>query len=160
MTYTTLDSVKQPLEAFKKFDTDTKLALLWYGYLDIKENLKLENNAPASDVEKLGTALYNRIKNLSKEEQLQVQRDIAQSKDTPISREYGALSPSDALEVWLLLAQGMEEGSIINLPKDYSLPEETNEFVEMIKKLDFEERVNFTRNAIAPMGFKPGVSGS
>lgn len=157
MTSMTLDSVKEPLETFKKFDTDTKLALLWYGYLDLKENLKLENNAPASDVEKLGTALYNQIKELSKEEQLQAQRDIAESKDTPISREYGAFSPNVALEVWLLLAQGMEEGTIINLPEDYSLPEETNEFVEMMKKLDFEERINFTKNAIAPMGFKQGA---
>ncbi len=52
----------------------------------------------------------------------------------------------------------MESGSIINVPEDYSLPEQTNEFVEMIKQLDFEERVNFTRNAIAPMGFEPEVS--
>ncbi len=31
MTYITLESIKQPLEEFNKFDTDTKLALLWYG---------------------------------------------------------------------------------------------------------------------------------
>lgn len=158
MTYLTLDSVRQPLEKFAEFDTDTKLALLWYGYLDLKENLANAN--PADDVEVLGNALYDRVESLSSEEQLQAQRDIAEAKDTPISREYGALSPAGALEFWLLLAKGMEEGNIINLPEDYSLPEQTNEFVEMIKQLDFEERVNFTRNAIAPMGFEPKVADS
>ncbi|HEY9767663.1 MAG TPA: orange carotenoid protein N-terminal domain-containing protein [Coleofasciculaceae cyanobacterium] len=155
MTFITLDSVQQPLEKFSEFDTDTKLALLWYGYLDLKENL--ENAAPANDVEAVGNAVYDRVQALSPEEQLQAQRDIAEQKDTPISQEYGALSPAGALEFWLLLAQGMESGKIINLPEDYSLPEQTDEFVEMIKKLDFEERVNFTRNAIAPMGFKPNA---
>lgn len=155
MTYMTLDKVRQPLNKFAEFDTDTKLALLWYGYLDLKKDL--ENAAPASDVEVLGNAVFDRVKALSPEEQLQVQRDIAEQKDTPISREYGALSPAGALEFWLLLAKGMESGSIITVPEDYNLPESTNEFVEMIKQLDFEERVNFTRNAIAPMGFEPKV---
>lgn len=151
MTYTTLDSVKEPLNEFDKFDADTKLALLWYGYLDLKENL---DPAPASDVEALGNALYNKVKDVSQEEQLQIQRDIVDKKDTPISHEYGALSSSGALEFWLLLAKGMEEGTIVNVPDDYNLPEETNQFVEMIKKLDFEERVNFTRTAVTNMGVK------
>ena len=104
------------------------------------------------------TALFDRVKSLSPEEQLQAQRDIAEGKDTPISRKYSALSPAGALEFWLLLAKGMEEDSIINVPEDYSLSEQTDEFVEMIKKLDFEERVNFARNAIAPIGFEPEVA--
>lgn len=151
MTYTTLESIKQPLNEFNKFDADTKLALLWYGYLDIKDNL---NPAPASDVEAIGNSVFDNVKAMSREEQLEAQRDIVNRKDTAISREYGALSPSGALEFWLLLARGMEEGTIINVPDDYSLPEQTNEFVEMIKKLDFEERVNFTRNAVEQMGSK------
>ena len=149
MTYTTVDSVKQPLDEFKKFDADTQLALLWYGYLDIKENL---NPAPPNDVEVLGNTLLNKIKALSKEEQLQAQRDVVEGNGTDISKEYGALSSSGALEFWLLLAQGMEAGTIVTVPDDYSLPEQTNSFVEMVKKLDFEERVNFTRNAVTQMG--------
>lgn len=151
MTYTTADSVKQPLDEFNKFDADTKLALLWYGYLDLKENL---NSAPANDVEVLGNALFDKVKVLSKEEQLQAQRDVVEGSGTDISKEYGALSSSGALEFWLLLAQGMEAGTIITVPDDYSLPEETNKFVEMVKNLDFEERVNFTRNAVTQMGSK------
>lgn len=151
MTYTTLDSIQEPLNEFKKFDTDTQLALLWYGYLDIKDNLQPN---PNNDVEVLGNTLYNKVKELSKEEQLQAQRDIAEGSGTDLSKEYGALSSSGALEFWLLLAQGMESGTIITVPDDYSLPEETNSFVDRVKGLDFEERVNLTRNIVTGMGSK------
>lgn len=151
MTYTTVDSIKQPLNEFNKFDTDTKLALLWYGYLDIKDNL---NPAPPNDVEVVGNALFDKVKALPEEEQLQAQRDVAEGNGTDLSKEYGALSSSGALEFWLLLAQGMEAGTIVTVPDDYNLPEETNGFVETVKGLDFEERVNLTRNIVTGMGSK------
>ena len=151
MTYTTVDSIKGPLEKFNKFDADTKLALLWYGYLDLKEDLTPN---PPNDVDELGHTLFNTVKSMSKEDQLQAQRDIVNSTSTDISKEYGALSSPGALEFWMLLAQGMEAGSIINVPDDYELPAETNDFVESVKELDFEEKVNFTRNAVVEMGAK------
>ncbi len=151
MTYTTVDSVKEPLDKFNQFDADTKLALLWYGYLDLKEDLQPN---PSNDVEVLGGALVNQIKDMSEEEQLQAQRDVVNSAGTPISKEYGALSTSGMLEFWLLLAQGMEAGTVVTVPDDYELPEGTSNFVESVKELDFEEKVNFTRNAVAQMGSK------
>lgn len=151
MTYLTLDTVKEPLKQFETFDADTQLALLWYGYLDIKDQL---NPNPDSKVEGLGQALYNQVAVLPEDDQLQAQRDIANRADTTLSKEYGALSPSTKLEFWLLLAQGMESGDIINVPDDYSLPEQTEEFVSQIKALDFEQRINFTRNAVTKMGLQ------
>lgn len=149
MTYLTLDEVKQPLQKFEQFDADTQLALLWFGYLDIKENL---TPAPGHKVEDLARVLYDKIVPLSDDEQLQAQRDIANRADIEISREYGALSPSAKLEVWLLLAQGMESGDIVNVPDNYQRPDHTQDFVNEIKALDFEQRVNFTRNAVSRMG--------
>lgn len=151
MTYLTLDSVKEALKQFETFDADTQLGLLWYGYLDIKDQL---NPNPGYKTEDLGQTLYNQLARLSKDDQLQAQRDIANRADTHISKTYGAFSPSAKLEFWLLLAQGMESGEIVNVPTDYSLPEHTNEFVNQIKGLDFEQRINFTRNAVAQMGLK------
>jgi Orange carotenoid protein, N-terminal len=147
MTYTVNDTTKQALNVFQKFDTDTKLALLWFGYLDIKKQL---NPAPPSSVETMGTAVFNRIKVLSRDEQLQAQRDMINGAQTEIGKAYLACDSSARMESWLLLARGMEDGTIVSMPDDYQRPEETKEFAELIKQVDFEERVNFMRSAVMP----------
>ncbi|MER3590011.1 MAG: hypothetical protein C4322_21250, partial [Mastigocladus sp. ERB_26_1] len=64
------------------------------------------------------------------------------------------LSSSAKIDVWLRLAQGMEEGVVIQVPSDYKLPENTNDFVNTIKGLEFEQRVDFTRSIVMEMGAK------
>ncbi|MBW4517945.1 MAG: Orange carotenoid protein [Timaviella obliquedivisa GSE-PSE-MK23-08B] len=140
MTYTVDQNTKPALDAFQRFDVDTQLALLWYGYLDIKDEL---NPAPPPSVEAVGQAVFDQIQALSPQEQLQAQRDLLQGAGTEICRAYNALSPNARLEVWLLLSKGMENGTIIQVPSDYELPSETDEFSAMIKKLDLEQRINF-----------------
>ncbi|MGJ3251005.1 MAG: orange carotenoid protein N-terminal domain-containing protein [Elainellaceae cyanobacterium] len=149
MTYLTDDAVKQPLEAFRGFEVDTQLALLWYAYEEIKGSL---TPSPTNDVEGVASAVFDRIKAMSKENQLQAQRDIASKANTEISREYGVLSPPAKLEVWLLLAQGIENGTIIDVPSDYQAPSEANEFLNQFKNLDFEQQINFIRNAVTSLG--------
>jgi hypothetical protein len=156
MTYLTVDAVKEPLKQFGNFNADTQLALLWYGYLDIKDQLQPN---PDHNTDGISRAIVNKVVPMSKEDQLQAQRDIANRADTPLSREYGAASPPAKLEFWLLLAQGMESGEVINRPDDYQLPEEAQEFSKQIKGLDFEERINFVRNAVAKMGLKTTTLG-
>lgn len=140
MTYTVDQNTQPVLDAFQGFDVDTQLALLWYGYLDIKDEL---NPAPPPSVEVVGQAVFDQIQALSPQEQLQAQRDLLQKTGTDIGQAYAALSPNARLEVWLLLSQGMENGTIIQVPSDYKLPSETDEFVAMIKKLDLEQRISF-----------------
>ncbi|HEY9906140.1 MAG TPA: orange carotenoid protein N-terminal domain-containing protein [Thermosynechococcaceae cyanobacterium] len=149
MTFTSDRATEQALEKFSQFDGDTKLALLWYGYLDIKDKL---NPGPGASVTVPATALYDIITTHPAEQQLQVQRDIINGADTEASHSYKALASSAKLELWLLLAQGMENGSIIGVPSDYKLPAETDEFVAMIKGLEFEQRINFTRSAVQAAG--------
>jgi hypothetical protein len=48
----------------------------------------------------------------------------------------------------------MDKGTIIQVPDDYELPSETKEFVDTIKQLDFEQRINFMRSAVVEMGAK------
>ena len=151
MTFATNDTTRQSLEEFQRFDVDTQLGILWYGYLDIKDQLS-PNNQPS--VERTGEALFDQIQALPQQEQLQAQRDIVECADTEISRTYSALSSSGKLEVWLLLAQGMEKGTIIQVPDDYELPAETKSFTEKITSLDFEDRINFMRSAVIEMGAK------
>lgn len=153
MTYAKTDisldtNTQQALDTFRHYDVDTQLALLWFGYLDIKDQL---NPAPPIDVEVTAKALYDQIKPLSPQDQLQAQRDIVSGTSTDIFRTYAALSPSAKIEAWLLLGQGMESGDIIQVPSDYQLPAETDEFTAMIKQLEFEQRINFMRAAVQTM---------
>ncbi|PSF38323.1 Orange carotenoid protein [Aphanothece hegewaldii CCALA 016] len=145
MTYTANPTTQQALDLFNSYDTDTKLALLWYGYLDIKDDL---NPAPPISVENMGNTLYDQIKVLSPEEQLQAQRDMLEGADNEIGRAYQAFDSSARMESWLLIARGMEEGTVIQVPDDYKLPSETQEFTDKIKQVDFQERINFMRSAV------------
>ncbi|MBW4684734.1 MAG: Orange carotenoid protein [Komarekiella atlantica HA4396-MV6] len=149
MTYTIDESTRPALETFKRFDVDTQLGILWFGYLDLKEHL---SPAPPDSVETPAKAVFDQIQNLSPEEQLQAQRDLINGAANNISQAYNALSPNARLDVWLLLAQGMENGSIIQVPSDYQLPGETDEFTAEIKKLEFEQRVNFMLSLVQITG--------
>lgn len=149
MTYTADEATKPALESFKHFDVDTQLALLWFGYLDIKEQLQ---PAPPERIEVPAKAVFDLFLDLSPEEQLQAQRDIINGAANNISQAYNALSANSRLDVWLMLAQGMENGTIIPVPSEYQLPGETDEFVALIKKLEFEERINFLLTAVQAMG--------
>ena len=151
MTFATDDTTKQSLEAFQGFDVDTQLGLLWFGYLDMKDKLNPANSASAQDT---AGALFDQIQAMSQEEQLQAQRDIAGRADTDVSRTYKALSSSGKLDVWLRLAQGMDKGTVIQVPSDYQPPSETENFVNQIQQLDFEQRINFMRSAVIEMGAK------
>ncbi len=151
MTFTTEEKNRKAVEQFLGFDADTQLALLWYGYLDIKDNLNPVNQDSAQQTAK---ALFDQIQAMPKEEQLQAQRDIVSGASSDISSSYTSLSSSGKLDVWLRLAQGMEDGSVIQVPDDYKLPSNTNDFANSIKELDFEQRINFMRSAVVEMGAK------
>ncbi|MDF5709372.1 MAG: orange carotenoid protein N-terminal domain-containing protein [Nostoc sp. S4] len=149
MTYTVDESTRPALESFRQFDVDTQLGILWFGYLDLKEKL---TPAPPQSVESPAKAVFDQIKILSHQEQLQAQRDLIKGSASDIGKAYNALSPNARLDVWLLLAKGMEDGSIIPVPSDYQLPSETDEFTALIKGLEFEQRVNFMLGLVQVLG--------
>lgn len=152
MTYTTDDITKRSLETFRRFDVDTQLALLWFGYKDLKDQLTPAGGAEGESIDASATALFDQIQALPQEQQLQAQRDLLTGADSGFSQTYKSLHSSPRLNVWLKLAQGMEEGTIIQVPSDYELPAETNEFVDMVSNLDFEQRLDFMRSAVVDLG--------
>lgn len=149
MTYATDRNTEEAVREFRGFDADTQLGLLWYGYLDLKEQLQPGEGPSVSEP---ATALYHQIAALPQEQQLQAQRDIVSGNDSSYCHTYDAFASSAKLELWLLLAQGMEQGTVIQVPSDYSLPDSTQDFANRIKQLDFEQRVNFMRSAVVDMG--------
>ena len=149
MTYAADNTTKESLEKFQSFDVDTQLALLWFGYLDLKEQLNPANSTAAQAT---AGALYDQVREMSPEQQLQAQRDIIGRTDNGVSHSYKSLSSSAKLDLWLRLAQGMDEGTIIQVPSDYELPSNTQDFANSIKQLDFEQRINFMKSAVMEMG--------
>ncbi|KYC36403.1 Orange carotenoid protein [Scytonema hofmannii PCC 7110] len=151
MTFTADAKTKQLVEQFRSFDADTQLALLWFGYLDIKDKLTPANQTSAQDT---AAAFYDTICALPKEQQLQAQRDIVTGANSDISRAYKALSSSAKLDLWLRLGRAMEKGTVIQVPSDYKLPSNTQDFTNNIQGLDFEQRIDFTRSAVFEFGAK------
>jgi hypothetical protein len=150
MTSTTISSYDQGKEAFKGLSVDDQLGLLWFVYTKIGSSVTPA--APGAAGSEIAQGLFNQVKELSHEEQLQVQRDIASNADTLISREYGSLSPETKLAFWYFLAQGMENGTIIPVPPDYELPQEGKDLLARIESMDFQQQIDFLRGAVLPMG--------
>ncbi|HEY9893147.1 MAG TPA: orange carotenoid protein N-terminal domain-containing protein [Candidatus Sericytochromatia bacterium] len=153
MTSTTVSSYDQGKEAFKGLSVDDQLGLLWFVYTKIGSSVTPA--APGAAGSEIAQGLFNQVKPLSHDEQLQVQRDIASNADTLISREYGSLSPETKLAFWYFLAQGMESGTIIPMPPDYELPQQAKDLLTQIEGMEFSQQIDFLRGAVLPMGAEP-----
>lgn len=150
MTSNTISSYDQGKQALKGLSVDDQLGLLWFVYTKIGSSITPA--APGASGSEIAQGLFNQVKELSHDEQLQVQRDIASNADTQISREYGSLSPETKLAFWYFLAQGMENGTIIPVPPDYELPQEGKDLLAQIESMDFQQQIDFLRGAVLPMG--------
>ncbi|MGB3208916.1 MAG: orange carotenoid protein N-terminal domain-containing protein [Crinalium sp.] len=157
MTASNISAYDQGKEALKAFDVDEQLAFLWFVYEKLGSSITPA--APGASGSDIAEGLFNQVKELSHEEQLQVQRDIASNKDTLISREYGSLSPETKLAFWYFLAQGMEKGTIIPMPPNYELSQQGKELLQELESMDFGRQIDFLRGAVLPMGAE-AASGS
>ncbi|MDY7022040.1 MAG: orange carotenoid protein N-terminal domain-containing protein [Cyanobacteriota bacterium] len=144
------NDITPALNEFKGFTTDTQLALLWFLYT--KMGGSITPAAPGAAATPIAEGLYNQIKELSHDEQLQVQRDFLTQSNNQIAREYGALSDNTKLLVWYRLAQGMETEEIIPMPENYELDKKANELLGALETLDFEQQITFLRKAVSPTG--------
>ncbi|MBD1907252.1 Orange carotenoid protein [Funiculus sociatus GB2-A5] len=150
MTFTTTGSYDKGKEALKGLNVDDQLGLLWFVYT--KMGKSITPAAPGASGSDIAQGLFNQVKELSHEEQLQVQRDIATNANTQISRQYGSLSPETKLAFWYFLAQGMDNGTIIPMPPNYELPQEGKDLLAQIEGMDFQQQIDFLRGAVLPMG--------
>lgn len=150
---TNLPKINQALDLLSKLSIDDQLAFLWFVYTDM--GTAITPAAPGTAGEDIAGGLYNQVKEKSHEEQLQIQRDIANKKDTVISREYGSLGENTKLLFWYLLAQGMENGEIVPMPENYEMAQEGKQLLAKIFGMEYEEQITFLREAVIPMGAAP-----
>ena len=146
-------NVSAALNSYGSLSTDDKLALLWYVYT--KMGTSVTPAAPGTAADEIAGGLFNQVKELSFEEQLEVQRNIIEGKDSIISREYGSLSENTKLYFWYRLAQGMEAGTIIPMPDDYKPAGSVTQLLSQIESMEFEQQITLLRDAVIKAGAEP-----
>ncbi|MBE9045754.1 Orange carotenoid protein [Pleurocapsales cyanobacterium LEGE 10410] len=152
-TGTSGQNVSGALGSYGSLSTDEKLALLWYVYT--KMGTSVTPAAPGTAADEIVEGLFNQVKELSREEQLDVQRKIIESQDTLISREYGSLSQNSKLYFWYRLAQGMEAGTIVPMPDNYEPSGSVTGLLSQIEAMEFEQQITFLRDAVVGAGAEP-----
>jgi Orange carotenoid protein, N-terminal len=154
MTYTqTSDpTIREHVQAWQKLDVDQQLALFWFIYKEMGSSITPAAPGASTVSPEIAEGLFNQVKELSHEEQLQVQRDLINKVDNEFSRMYGSLGDTTKLLFWYRLSQGMENGTIIPVPDDYQLPSESQPLFSKIQGLSFEQQITVFRDYVSPMG--------
>ena len=146
-------NITTALSLYNNLSTDEKLALLWYVYT--RMGTSITPAAPGAASDEIAEGLFGQVKELSFDEQLEVQRNIIEGKDTLISREYGSLSKNTKLYFWYRLAQGMEAGTIIPVPDNYEPSDSVTQLLSQVEVMDFEQQITFLRDAVIDGGTEP-----
>ncbi|MEH1933905.1 MAG: orange carotenoid protein N-terminal domain-containing protein [Nostoc sp.] len=154
MTYTQTNdpTIREFVQAWQKLNVDDQLALFWFIYKEMGGSITPAAPGASTVSPEIAEGLFNQVKELSHEQQLQVQRDLINKVDTLISREYGSLGDTTKLLFWYRLSQGMENGTIIPIPDDYQLSSESKALFGRIQGLAFEQQITLFRDYVSPMG--------
>lgn len=154
MTYTQTNdpAIRESVQSWQKLDVDQQLALFWFIYEEVGNSITPAAPNASTVSPEIAEGLFNQVKELTHEQQLQIQRDLIRKVDSQISREYGSLSDTTKLLFWYRLAQGMENSTIIPMPSDYQLSSEVQTLFNNIKALPFDKQLNLFRDYVSPMG--------
>jgi hypothetical protein len=158
VTFTTTESNPSLVKAFQSLDVDQQLALFWFIYTEMGDSITPAAPGASTVSPEIAESLFEQVKAMSHDEQLQVQRDLVARKNSLISREYGAFSDTTKLLFWYRLAQGMESMTIVPMPPGYELSSEASRVFDDIKKLDFSQQMTVFRDIVAPMGVDPSTA--
>ncbi|MEM6754703.1 MAG: orange carotenoid protein N-terminal domain-containing protein [Cyanobacteria bacterium P01_C01_bin.38] len=159
-TQTNDPKVREIVQSIQKLDVDEQLALFYFIYKEMGDSITPAAPGASTVSPAVADGLFNQVKELSHEEQLQLQRDLINKADTVHSREYGSMSDTTKLLFWYRLAQGMDANTIIPMPAGYEISSQSKEIMEKIKPLDFGVQMSLFRDYVAPMGAdpKPGTA--
>ncbi|MGL5794841.1 MAG: orange carotenoid protein N-terminal domain-containing protein [Waterburya sp.] len=129
-------------------EIDEQLAVLWYVYRDlVKESITPEPERPDENLEK-SEGLIEEIKQMSSEDQLQVQRDFLIGKDRKEFQTYKEYSSNQKLFFWYRLAQEMEKNTVVQVPGDYQLSPDAQQLLDSVKNLPFSSQLVFMRDVV------------
>jgi Orange carotenoid protein, N-terminal len=156
---TTTSNVSPELaSAFTALSTDQQLGLLWFIYKEIGKSITPAAPGASTAAPVIAEGLFKQVAEMSHDEQLQIQRDLVEHKNSLISREYGALSDTTKLLFWYLLAQGMDRTEIIPMPDNYTLAPQAAQCLQQLQQLPYAEQIAMLRDLVAGMGVDPSSS--
>ncbi|ABA24291.1 conserved hypothetical protein [Trichormus variabilis ATCC 29413] len=145
-------TIRKYVQSWQKLDVDEQLALFWFIYKEMGGAITPAAPGASTVSPAIAEGLFNQVKELNHEQQLQLQRDLIRRVDNQLSREYGSLGDTTKLLFWYLLSQGMENATIVPFPAGYTLSSESQELLEGIKGLGFEQQITLFRDYVSPMG--------
>ncbi len=157
MTFTAANAANEQVNAFRGMDVDQQLALFWFIYTEMGKSITPAAPGASTVSTDVADALYEQVKGMSHDEQLQLQRDLVMQKNSAIARQYGALGDTTKLLFWYRLAQGMDEGNVVPMPSNYQLNPEAEELFNQIKAMDFSQQIALFRDIVSPMGVDPNT---
>ena len=127
---------------------DEQLAVLWYVYRDfVKDNITPEAERPNENLDK-SEKLVEQIKQMSPEDQLQVQKDLLIGKARSQFEIYKDYSSNQKLFFWYRLAQEMEQATVVQVPDDYTLSPDAQQLLDSVKELGFSEKLVFIKDVV------------
>ena len=154
-TQTNDPKVREIVQSIQKLGVDEQLALFYFIYKEMGDSITPAAPGASTVSPAIADGLFNQVKELSHEEQLQLQRDLINKADTLHTREYGSMSDTTKLLFWYRLAQGMDANTIIPMPAGYEMSSQSKELMDKIKPLDFGVQMSLFRDYVAPMGADP-----
>jgi hypothetical protein len=146
------------ISAFQALSTDQQLAVFWFIYKEVGKSITPAAPGASTASPAVAEGLFNQVKELSHEDQLQIQRDLIERTNCLICREYGALSDTTKLLFWYLLAQGMDTTVIIPMPEAYALESAATQCMQQLQQLEFSEQITVLRSWVSGMGVDPSSS--
>lgn len=157
MTFTQSNdgNLAQSVQAMQSLDVDDQLALFYFIYKEMGNSITPAAPGASTVGTDIAEGLYNQVKDLSHDEQLQLQRDLINKADNQYTRMYGSMSDTTKLLFWYRLSQGMDSGTIIPMPSDYQLSSQSQELLNQVKGLGYEEQITLFRDYVSPMGAEP-----
>jgi hypothetical protein len=148
-------TINQFVKTFQSLDVDEQLALFYFIYKEMGSSITPAAPGASTVSTEVADGLFNQVKEMPHEQQLQLQRDLINKADTEYTRMYGSMSDTTKLLFWYRLSQGMDNGTIIPMPSDYELSSEAQELLNQIRRIDFEQQITLFRDYVAPMGAEP-----
>lgn len=155
MTFTQDPTLNQYTQSFRSLDVDQQLALFYFIYKEMGDAVTPAAPGASTVSEGIAGGIFEQVKAMSQEQQLQLQRDLITGGDSEITREYGSMSDTTKLLFWYQLAQGMDQGTIVPMPANYQLSSEAENLLEQIKGLEYNQQITLFRDYVSPMGSEP-----